>query len=274
MIKNDFNNLKKILFISRVINNKISNGKLNKKNFYNKYEKTNKITLSGMNSGIEIRPVITYHSPFDKPIQLKFKTNINIDNILLELNDTKISFELNQKDFFPDNLSIDELVTNINKYINGVKKLESNIYQEFEILPDNKNPDEITFSNNNKFKIIEWNLELKKFFCLIWKVMEKIIEEFNIFFKNVSKNNINKNVLFFLQDELNLDNSNLKLNFDNFGKQINLIIVLLIEIKNIFDLADIDKNLLSFNTINLITDKYIFVLDYIIKNLSKVDYLE
>ena len=98
--------------------------------------------------------------------------------------------------------------------------------------------------------------------------------EFDILKKNMSTNNIDDNILVFLANELDYYNSNLKLNFNNFKKQINLLIVLFIEIKNIFDSADNNKNLLSFNTINMILDKYIFALDYIIENLSRVDNLE
>ena len=165
IIKNDLNNLKKILFISKVINNKINNAKLIKKNFYGKYEKTNKIILSGMNSGIDIKPFVTYVNPFDKLVQLKFKTNINIDDLILEQTNNNIRFELNQNDFLMNGLenglenglvglSTDDLIRNINIYIDGVKKLEPNIYQEFDILVDNQNTEEITFNNQIKYKII------------------------------------------------------------------------------------------------------------------------
>ena len=266
IIKKNQNNFKKILIISEVISNKIKNSRIEKKNFYNKYEKTNKISFSGMNNGNDIKPVITYISPFDKPIQLKFKTNIDIDNILLEqnnTNNTSITFET----VYQDELPIDDLVNSINIYIGGIKKLNSNIYLEFNILIEKKNDEEISFNNQNKYKIIEWNLELKKYFCLCWKILEIIYMEFDVFKKNTSPNIINDNILGFLKKELDDTDLILRQNFNNFGKQINLIIILFIGIKNIFDSADNDKYLLSFNTINIISDKYIFALNYIIENL-------
>jgi hypothetical protein len=265
---NNLINFKKILIISEVISNKIKKSILIKKNFNEKYEKTNKITLSGMNNVTDIKPVITYKSPFDKPIELKFKTDIDVDNLILEENYKSITFESN-----PD-LTIDNLIKNINIYIDNVKELNPNIYQEFNVLIDKKNTEEIIFNDLNKYKIIEWNLELKKFFCLIWKILEKIYIEFNIFKKNISSIYINNNVLSFLGNELDYTDSNLRSNFNNFGKQINLIIIIFIGIKNIFDSADNDKNLLSYNTINIISDKYIFSLNYIIENLSIVTNLQ
>ena len=262
--RNNLINLKKILIISEVICDKIKNSILIRKNFNEKYKKTNRVTLSGMNNGIDIKPVITYQSPFDKPIELSFKTDIDVDNLILEENYKSITFESNL------NLPLDNLIKNINSYIKNVKELNPNIYQEFNVLIEKKNTEEIIFNNQNKFKIIEWNLELKKFFCLIWKVLEKIYIEFNIYKKNISSSIITNNILSFLENELDFTNSNLKLNFNNFGKQIDLIIIIFIGIKNIFDSVDNDKNLLSFNTINTITDKYIFSLNYIIENLSIV----
>ena len=273
---NNLINFKKILIISEVISNKIKKSRLIKKDFNEKYEKTNKITLSGMNkitlSGMnnvtDIKPVITYKSPFDKPIELKFKTDIDVDNLILEENYKSITFESN-----PD-LTIDNLIKNINIYIDNVKELNPNIYQEFNVLIDKKNTEEIIFNDLNKYKIIEWNLEQKKFFCLIWKILEKIYIEFNILKKNISSMYINNNVLSFLGNELDYTDSNLRSNFNNFGKQIDLIIIIFIGIKNIFDSADNDKNLLSYNTINIISDKYIFSLNYIIENLSIVTNLQ
>lgn len=264
--QNSLDNFKKILIISEVIGNKIKNSRLEKKNFYNKYEKTNKFTLSGMNNGNDIKPVITYTSPFDKPVQLRFKTDIDIDNILLQdQNNSNITFETSQ-----DDLPIDDLIKNINIYIDNVKKLNPIIYQEFNILIETKNDEEISFNNPNIYKIIEWNLELKKFFCLIWKVLEKIYMEFDVYKKNTSPNIITDNILSFLEKQLDYTDSNLRLNFNYLGNQINLIIILFIGIKNIFDLADNDKYLLSFNTINIISDKFIFALNYIIENLTLV----
>lgn len=258
---NNFNqNIKKILLISENIQNKIKNSKINKKNFLKKFEK---IKLEGMESGNEIKTLITYPVPFDKPIKLEFKIEIDIDEVFLEQDESiGISLISNQ-----NTISIDELVSNINVYMDYVNEYKPNIYQEFEIIINKENSKEIIFNNQNKFRIICWNLELKKYFCLLWIILEKLYAEFSEYKNNISFSNSDT---FFKNFENELEEFNLQLKnqFNNFGSQINLIIILLLEIKKIFNQADIDKNILSFNTVIIILDKYDFIMNYIIENLT------
>lgn len=254
------NNLKKILIVTDIIHDKIQYSKINKKNFLNKFEKTNNKIFTGMNDSKLINKVITLTSPFDKIISLEFKTIIDIDEVMLEEN-KNIDFS---SDYNNSNISIDDLVKKINSYIKGVNNLLPNIYQEFDFILDKNNQDELNFNNLNKFKIISWNLELKKYFCLIWKVLENLYLEFNKYKKNTSYLNYS-NIFSFIEEDF--DNSDLQMHFNNFGKQINTIIILMLEIQKIFEFTDKNKNLLATNTIDIITDKYLFILNFISKNL-------
>ena len=279
VIKNT-DNLKKLQIISGLINNKIKNSRIIKKKFYNKFEKNNKINFTGMANGTDIKPIITLQKPFDKPILIEFKTNIDINYLIFELNNSNDKLNTNTIDDLKfdrsqNDLSIDDLVANINNYIYHVKNNQANIYNSFDILvmdtdieKQQQQQNQIQFNNINKHKIIEWNLELKKFFCLIWKVLEKIHMEFDILKKNTLTNTNDNNIIELIKTETNSVNSNLRSNFSDFNRQINLMILLFVEIKNIFDLADKDNKLLSFETMETILDKYIFVLNYITENLS------
>lgn len=254
--------LKNLLLINKNISNKIKYSKILKKNFKNKYNNT-KISISGMNTNKNIKQVIKYKSPCDKPIILNFINLIDIDSVMLEQN-KNISFSVvTIQSELPK--TIDELVKNINEYINCVDSYIPNIYQEYDIIVNDSDLDEKNFNNFNRFKIISWNLELKKYFCLIWKLLEKIYLEFDQYKKNTTYSNTT-DFLFFFEQELN--NTDLKKHFDYFCNNINNLIILLVEIKDIFDTTDKDKYLLSFNTINIILDKYIFVIDFITKNLT------
>jgi hypothetical protein len=258
---NEFkNNLKKIMFVTDVIHNKIKFSKINKKNFLNKFKKTNDHIFNGMNNSTLINKVITYTSPFDKTISLEFKTIIDIDDVMLEQN-KKIDFTSNYNN---SNISIDDLIIKINSYIQGINKLSPNIYQEFDFIINKNNQDELNFNHLNKFIIITWNLELKKYFCLIWKVLENLYLEFDQYKKNISYSNYS-NVVNFVEEDLN--NSSFQIYFNNFGTQINMLIILMIEIKKIFESIDDNKYLLAANTIDTILDKYLFILNFISKNL-------
>ena len=176
------NNLKKILIVTDIIHDKIKYSKINKKNFMNKFLKK-KYIFNGMKDSKSINKVITYIAPFDKIISLEFETVIDIDEVMLEENKT-IDFSLKNN---KSKISIDNLVKEINFYINGVDKFSPNIYQEFNFIIDINNDDEFNFNYHNKFKIISWNLELKKYFCLIWKVLENIYLEFKQYKKKIKK---------------------------------------------------------------------------------------
>ena len=263
-MKNNFkNNLKNLLIISEIIHNKIANSKLKKKHFYNKYDKikgNKEIIISGLISGSDIKKNI-YLSPYDKPIKLDFKLQIDLDDVFLEQNKTINFFNDTNK------LDINILVKNINKYIGVVKDFKPNIYQEYLFTIDEKNSDEIIFNNENKFQIIIWNLELKKYLCLLWKLMEKLYLEFNIYKKNNSVQ-IKKEILDIIQQELFNISNNINIFLNNFEIEINSLIILLLSIKNIFDLADDEKYLLSFNKIDILFEKYLFVINFIINNLT------
>ena len=253
------NNLKKILIVTDIIHDKIKYSKINKKNFMNKFLKK-KYIFNGMKDSKSINKVITYIAPFDKIISLEFETVIDIDEVMLEENKT-IDFSLENN---KSKISIDNLVKEINFYINGVDKFSPNIYQEFNFIIDINNDDEFNFNYHNKFKIISWNLELKKYFCLIWKVLENIYLEFKQYKKNISSSNY-LNISSFIENDF--DNSDLQIYFNNFGEQINMLIILMLDIKKIFESIDNDKYLLAANTINIIIDKYLFILNFIINTI-------
>ena len=148
-----------------------------------------------MNDSNSINKVIIYKSPFDKIISLEFKSLIDIDEVMLEEN-KNINFS---SEYNKSNISIDDLVKKINFYIEGVNKFLPNIYQEFNFILDKNNDEEINFNYHNKFKIISWNLELKKYFCLIWKVLENIYLEFREYKKNTSYSNYS-NIFNYIMD--------------------------------------------------------------------------
>jgi len=264
------NNLKKLLIIGGAIENKIKKSKINKITKVNKLKlkkpkpnlKSNPNVISGLVSGNLIKNNMIYPSPYDKPIKLDFNSQINLDDVFLEQTDTiNFSYSYNKLD-----IEIDKLVQNISGYIGVVEKFEPNIYQDYLFTIDKENSDEIIFNNGNKFQIIVWNLELKKYFCLLWKLLEKLYIEFAQYKKNKLSQIEKQEILEIIKQDL-LNGSVDKL-FNNFENEINSLIILLLGIKDIFDLADDLKYLLSFDKINILIDKYLFITNFIINNLT------
>ncbi len=239
------------------------------KKYMNKNLKTNDSNLSSIEfTGLKFGDKIKWEDiepPLDKPIQLNFKIDLDLDNVfyskypLFLLNNNEIS-----------NKKIEILINEINDYIKKVSELKPNIYDYYKIIKVSQN--EINYFNKKKITI--WNLQIKKEFCICWDFMTKLFLEFTYVFNNktneitneITNDTINEitNEIFTKLEETNLNE------FDKYSmtrSNLSDILYFLYNIKKLFDYLDINGYLLSINEIDYIADKLKFILIYVKNNI-------
>lgn len=272
-------NIPNVISISSLIKFKIKNIKEEKKRYYEKYQKELELEpepetepksepskFIGLISGKNITWP-TYIPPFDKPIKIKFKSSIGLKDVI---GNTKLEKEFllteSTKTDYPD---IKTFINELNDYIGVVKNNQPNIYQIYRFTLNHDDSENIIFNNANKNQIIIWNLMLKKNFCLIWKLLESI--RYTIAEANSKKNLQNDMELLKEYIQIALKESTRELESETIDILTNILgslILIMVEIKNIFDELDDNGYILSFDKIDIIADKFIFVLDYIDNKFS------
>lgn len=265
------NNLTRTLEITKHIKKKIMRFDIKTKKYLEKYtsdklKPSDKIVITGTSRGENITNNTEYQIPYDKPIKLNFNPTINFSDVIFETYD-----KVNTENFFTSNENIELFVKKLGEYIDWVNKLKPNIYQDYTFFISNDNEEndnninnknELQLNNASKFEIITFNLELKKYFCLIWKLIENLYDQICF----ATKSEINE-----LDDiKSYVINKNINKNFNNFKNEINWLIIIMLGIKDIYDECDETRQILSIGQIEIMLEKYFFILDFISSKLMYI----
>ena len=220
----------------------------------NKFDALTNKKISGFVSGNEIKNRI-YEKPYDKSIIFDFKTDLNLENILDSDNIKLFNSQTSN--------TLEYLIDTINSYIKTINDNKLTIYNSYNLtIKDDK--DQLIINNLNIKKIIILNLEIKKEFCLIWKLIENLYLSTINNIKNSNTNNQNiknddDNISYLIKNNLKqFEDSNIE--YNNYINHIYSIIMLLVNIKILINIADTNKYLFSINDIDKMINNFIFII--------------
>lgn len=251
-MSNNLNSHNNISLISAILENRYNKIKIKTTKYreliLNDIEKKNtERKIFGFMSGNDIK-IETFVKPYDEPINLNFKINIDLqdqDKNIVNL-------------FKKSDLELEKVIVIINNFIKAINDNTLTIYSSYNYAIDSEKKEKIILNNKYIKEIIIMNLEIKKEFCLLWKLFEKIYLLTNQIKKNEINEDDDNQVINIIKN--NAQNDIIKSKANN---QINDIMEILINIKILIDIADNNKQLFSIDDIDKIVNNYIFLIKYI-----------